>query len=221
MIKPKVQIKKFLDGLTNHIAWIDARLEIYKYLQNCTKDNRIDALNVAPAFFRNIQEALLTDVILGLDKLYAAEKDAKRSLIQYLKQVKIHFRALEPAKSNFSIDLIEHQLVQIEKAQPLLKNLKVHRNKFYAHHEAKYFDNRYKLNEDAPLSTDDLTKLVDLAKGILHDHHGGLLDVERIMRVINADDVSFVIKSIQRYKRMVDDTEIFDILVKRGELLKD
>jgi hypothetical protein len=221
LINPEEQIKKLLQALTAQVAWIDTRLEIYKYLQDCIKDQRIDALNVAPAFFRNVQEALLTDIILGLDKLYADGKDAKRSLVHYLRQVKMHFRMLKPTTESFSAELIQHQLTEIELVRPLLYNLKLHRDRFYAHHDPKYFDNRYKLNEDAPLSPSDLSSLTQLAKDILHTHHGGLLNVERIMRVVNANDVSFVIKSIQRYERMVKEPEIFEILVKRDDLLND
>jgi hypothetical protein len=221
LIDPKEQIKTLLQTLTAHVAWIDARLEIYKYLQDCIKDNRIDALNVAPAFFRNIQEALLTDIILGLDKLYTDGKDAKRSLVHYLRQVKMHFNSLKPAIETFSAELIEHQLTEIGLVRPLLSNLKIQRDRFYAHHDPKYFDNPYKLNEDAPLTLSDLSRLTELAKDILHSHHGGLLNVERLMRIVNANDVSFVIKSIQRYEKMVKDPEVFVIIVKRDDLLND
>jgi hypothetical protein len=221
VINPEEQIKKLLQTLTVHVAWIDTRLEIYKCLQDCIKDKRIDALNVAPAFFRNIQEALLTDIILGLDKLYADGKDAKRSLVHYLGQVKTHFHTLKPSTDKFSAELIQHQLTEIELVRPLLYNLKVHRDRFYAHHDPKYFDNPYKLNEDAPLSPSDLSSLTELAKDILHAHYGGILNVERLMRIVNADDVSCVIKSVQRYEKMVKDPEIFEILVKRDDLLND
>ena len=68
-----------------HAATLETQFEIYKYLSECANSHRRDALNVAPAFFKNVQVSLTTSVILMLSKLYDERPTARRALPHFLK----------------------------------------------------------------------------------------------------------------------------------------
>lgn len=212
MQNPEEQIKELLQRLTPHVGRVGTKVEIYKYLQDCIRDERLKAIDIAPAFFNNTRDALFTDIIVTLHKLYDSRKSAKRSLVHYLRQVREHFRSLNIARSDFTSSTIDEQLVMIYQANDKLDRISRHRDQFRAHHDEKYFDHPEKLYEDAPLNLDDLSKLVEIAREILFIHHGAMMNVHYIMRTVNAHDVDNVIKSIQRYQVLMQHQECVNIL---------
>ncbi len=228
MNEPDKQLKAILQRLDVYLARLAIKVEVYQYLDDCLKDDRIIALNMAPAFFRNVQDALLTDIIVTLDKIY--DEQAKRSLFYYLQQMQQSFSSLKfhddspfvKGKSEaVFVKLIGEQLDQLRRDQHSLSVIATHRDKYRAHYDSKYFDNPDKLYEDAPLYPDKLADLVKTAQSILREHHRLFFGVDRIMRPVNADDVGFVIKALQRYKKWSNDPEIFNILTRRDDLLND
>ncbi len=51
-----------------------------------------------------------------------------------------------------------------------LYSVKLRRDKFHAHFDKKYFFNRKKISEDAPLKWNDMDEIFELMKGILNKY---------------------------------------------------
>ena len=217
MNNPQQQLTSFLEKLIDHVARTEVKLEIFKHLEDCKKDSRIEALDTAPAFFMSVRDSLLTDIILMIDKFFDEGADAKRSLIQYLEQTKMHFHSLHLANDYITVDSIQGQLNSIRSAnaKEIIKKVAAHRDRYRAHHDKRYFDAPHKLYEDAPLHVTELEELVKKAQAILRTHYMSLCGPDRTMRPVNADDVTQLIKIIQRHNKMIKDPEIFRLARER------
>ena len=212
MKNPDSQLQQIRERLTGHVVVLDAKLEMYEDLRAGINDERRKVLNQFVAFFRYAEDAFLTDIILTLTKIYDVSADAKRSLFHYLKLVRDNFGQLESKNSEFTVSTVNLQLAEIEARRVQLETLKIHRDKWRAHHDKQYFDRPAKLDEEAPLNVDDLRQLVEVAKQILWTHHGAFDDIEMVMRLGNADDLTRLMQLLQRHDMLTQKPEVLRIL---------
>lgn len=218
MMKPE-ELKDFLDRLMSHVFRLGTKFGIYEYLGECLRDKREIAIDFAPIFFDHVRESLASDIILSLDKLYAGNKKAKRSLVHYLRQVKMHSAHLTRKNKLISLPDIEQQLRDIENFRNVLSNIKKHRNKYYAHHDEAYFDNPSKLHNDAPLYISELSELVKTTQNILKVHYEAMNNTMlHSMMPIRSDDVSNLIGILRTYDKWSKDQEIIEVIINREDL---
>ena len=204
-----------------HAATLETQFEIYKYLSECANSHRRDALNVAPAFFKNVQVSLTTSVIFMLSKLYDERPTAKRSLPHFLKSALEYYSSLLEPQRCISDATIREQIAQIKNDKAVLDKVKKHRDKYHAHHDNRYFDNPAAHSADAPLSTTEVEQLIRSGQEILKKHCLALFQTDRLMRPENARDVEDAVRSILRYTKLANDSDVQHIIRKHPEYLSD
>ena len=69
MIDKSVQFEKYLESLFTEIRAVYSKYELYLHLQNKRID-RIEEINIAPAFFQLVFDSLFTSIIVTLGKIY-------------------------------------------------------------------------------------------------------------------------------------------------------
>ena len=159
------RLEEYFERLKMETLFLNEKLAILRFLkeERWKHPEYKKTTHLSGAFFHFVEQALQTDIIVTLDKLY--DEKGERSLIKYLSQVEMHLSKIFDRKE------IQSQINEIKNADALLKKISINRNKFYAHYDIKYFDNPAKLIEDAPLSLEELSNLVELTKKIIRKHH--------------------------------------------------
>ena len=94
-------------------------------------------------------------MMVVLAKLCSKDDASVVSLYDYCKRNKGSF-----GLSSCNLEELSNVLGDFEKFQDMyteaLRNIRTRRNKYYAHNDKKYFENRQDLVTDAPLSYDDI-----------------------------------------------------------------
>ena len=112
-------------------------------------------LCIANDFFTVTRNALEYSMMVVLAKLCSKDDRSVVSLYDYCKRNKGSF-----GLSSCNLGELSNVLGDFEKFQymytEVLCNIRTRRNKYYAHNDKKYFENRQDLVTDAPLSFDDI-----------------------------------------------------------------
>ena len=193
---------------------------LFKHLSEKQND-RTEAMKYAGAFFGMVSQALLTDVIMGLSRLY--ENSSRKSygnLYNYLnfvssnrsiftvenKIIRIkNIGGLEYyIRENFESDIeliIKEQGKQLQKMESKINNLMVWRDKHYAHNDSKYFLSPEKLANDAPLLFKDIQDLVVCASQIVNKHTAQFNGQTTMISYSNVFDVDVILDIINDYDK--------------------
>lgn len=99
---------KYQEFLLDELTFIDSMFDLYIFLYN-QHVTRVDVLNIAPAFFRLTENALLENASIRLSRLYDSNKNTItiRKFINYIEQNKkmifeeeSHSKVCETVKKN-------------------------------------------------------------------------------------------------------------------------
>jgi HEPN superfamily AbiU2-like protein len=197
----KNQAEETFEAYRQHLHYemvcLASYLRLYRHLYERRRD-RLEEMNLAPAFFGVVLDALLTAIILGVDKLF--DKKGKRGLWNFLtfceNNRKIFAIQELQRRKNYPEGhwmLKERRPVTFERIQedkrrieelPSLQSFRLRRDKFSAHLDKAYFGNRAQLAEDAPLLWLDFTDISTTMQEILNayssDYDGMLYTVEPV-----------------------------------------
>lgn len=196
-----------LPRLADQVGLMVTELDIFKFIHESARDERVEVLDVAPAFFQTTQNALLAHIIITLDKLFDDGESAKRSLVYFLGKVKENLPTMSLKNNFISAEILDSQIAQISAVQPILKKIGIHRDCYRAHSDKKCFDNPHKLSEDAPISLEELQEVVGLAESILKMHYLGLLGIDSMIAPHNGLDVENIVTKIQEHRRATRTSE--------------
>lgn len=197
---PHKQFKLYLDRLFEEVFHIDSKFELYYHLLE-RKYNRLQAMNISPAFFQLIMDALLTDSIISLSRLYDSYKSIKRSdrnLIRFLNFVESNIDIFPSDKEtlmrhncDYIVDknLIDSHRAKINEMTPILDNLFTWRDKYVAHFDKTYFSNGERLKEDASIKFGEIRGLISLADEILNSYSAVYDGNVNMIRATNLFDV--------------------------------
>ena len=188
--------------LVQELSRLATYVRLYRRLHERRTD-RLNEMNIAPAFFLTTIDALFSAIVLWVDKLFGERSERGLvNLLIFIEQHRdiFHIKELQRRKSYphehwmlqdrkpVTIDSIQADRTRIAEFKPLA-SFKLRRDKYQAHFDKEYFFDRAKLKEDAPLTWGDLEQVVQLGKDILNaysaDYDGNLHSIEPI----NAADV--------------------------------
>lgn len=94
---------------------------------------------------------------------------------------------------------LEEDLVYVSNENPLIKNLLVLRNNFYAHRNAKDAITKRNLADDYPLTIENIGELLTVGIRLIN-HYSGLFRASTYStNIIGRDDFNFVLKSIREH----------------------
>lgn len=215
MCNPELE-QKFLD-YRQYLEYEAGRLVSYAALYRRLherRSDRIEEMNIAPAFFSVTADALFSAIVLWTDKLF--DEHAERGIFNFLSFIEYNIKS-------FAIDQLkrrrnypdEHWMLDREpitlqvindhreKIRELscLESFKIRRDKFYAHFDKGYFFNRKRFADEAPLKWGDLDSVTELLKDIIN-HYSAAYDGQLFeLKPMNINDVDYLLDRLRKGKK--------------------
>lgn len=182
-------------------------VDIFQSIHN-HKVDRLDELNLAPAFFQITENALFNGIIIWADKLF--DENGERGLFNFLVFVENGLRWLSveelkrrspelqcdhwlfDGRTKVDLNLIKKHRNDIRGLNGV-KAFRLRRNKYHAHFDKKYFFDPEQLGSDAPIEWADLRNAATLMGDIINDYSiafdGSCFD----WKVLNIDDLQVLL----------------------------
>ncbi len=222
MINPKLQLNEFQEKLEKRIRDLGRKLEIVKFFEDCKQEQKDSPnhiiLNDFRHFFIPVWTALKTEILINVNNLFDESKNAKRSLIHFIKLVKETLKVLRDDLSKDDLskkeiklleDEIEEQIKVISSKKAIFASIKTSRDGFYAHHDPKYIDDPKRLLKDAPLPFDEIVELIEFCQNTLNWHQKNTICCATILW--NEDSGRIQAENIfcflRRYFKMCDEVK--------------
>ncbi len=156
---------------------------VYRNIQE-QKTNRLELINIAPAFFAIVEGALFTTIVMWADKLF--DEQGERGFFNFLSLVEQNRKWLSVAelqqrrsypddhwmlqgRALITYDSIEADRDKIRSLK-VLASLRLRRDKFHGHFDKDYFFDRKRLQDEAPIHWNDLQIAGEVMGGILNDY---------------------------------------------------
>lgn len=156
---------------------------VYRQITERTKDY-LPELNLAPAFFRTVEDALFTTIVLWADKLF--DEKGERGLFNFLAFVEYNRKWMTSKelqrrrnypddhwmlqnRAPITAESIEEDRRKI-RSLSALKSIRIRRDKFHGHFDKDYFFDRSKLKQEAPLEWKDLDEAAEVMGDMLNEY---------------------------------------------------
>ncbi|MDQ6786384.1 MAG: hypothetical protein M3033_06140 [Acidobacteriota bacterium] len=183
MQNPKKQLSEFQEKLSARIWELGQKLQVLEFFEECRVEKKgslkLKVFNEFRYLFSSIWSSLRSDILINLNSLFDESKEAKRSLVYFIKKVKTHIKVLRkdlPVKEIKILEAeIDNQLTIIASKKAILDSIKTSRDRFYAHHDSKYVDNPKQLLSDAPLAFNDVVELLEFCRNVLNWHQNNTI----------------------------------------------
>jgi AbiU2 len=174
--------------------------------------DRLEVMNIAPAFFETVTNALRSAIILWVDKLF--DERGERGIFNFLAFIEQNRNifAIEQLKRRknypndhwmlnrvppITLETITEDRERI-KSIDCLKSFKTRRDKAIAHFDKKYFDDPERLSEEAPLTWGDLNKVIE-ALGEIINRYSAAYDAQSFsLRLSNINDLDYLLDRLHR-----------------------
>ncbi|MEO6202905.1 MAG: hypothetical protein ABIP82_06775 [Nitrospirales bacterium] len=182
---PKPEVEKKFEEYRHYLVYEATRLTsfvaLFRKLHERSVD-RLEEINIAPAFFQMSTEALLAAIILWVDKLL--KERGERGIFDFLSFIESNLKILEveqlKRRKNYPNDhwMLRRDPITLEtikedrkRIQRLtcLQNFKTLRDKFYAHFDKEYFFDRERMREMAP-TWGDLDEVVEVISQVINQY---------------------------------------------------
>ena len=147
------EFEKYWESLHFEVERLASYISLYRHLHERMRD-RLNEMNMSPAFFQVTIDALFTAIVLWVDKLFA--KRSERGFLNFLSFVENNrkFFSIDELKRRkgypgghwmlkrepITFQTIETDRQKLEQIGSL-PNFKLRRDKFHAHFDKKYFFN--------------------------------------------------------------------------------
>lgn len=154
------------------------KLALYHSLCKKYEENNEAFLDKAGILVYAIQ-SLEVDTLLLMAKLLDGNR-SDRNIIKFINFSDSNRLAIKWKTGNIPAELTTKHKELITEQQEIIKRITVRRDKFLAHSDKQYFLNRDKLDEDYPVSIDELIGVVQCFQKILTDHSFGLMSGGRV-----------------------------------------
>lgn len=176
-------------------------IAVYRRLQERRTD-RLNEMNLAPAFFSLVFDALNSAIIHKVHNLF--DEKGERGIFNFLKFIennrdiftidRLKCRVKKPIaewiseKKPVTFEMIEEDKKNIRNLA-CLQSFKTRRDKYYAHFDKKYIFNLERLGEDAPIIWGDFKNIRELL-GELIDRYSSAYDGQLfVLEPINSHDI--------------------------------
>lgn len=189
---PTERVEKDVDRFIDEIVRIHSAHRLYLRLAEQQQED-VDVMNTAHLFFRRVFEAIESEIIVSLSKLYEIGR-SDRNLMKLVNYVQSNRTSVDWGYEEISHEQTDEHKQLIKGQQEVVESVISRRDKFYAHHDKKYFLNADELTEDFPLDVDGVEGLLEVAERIVGDYHlaltggdmdmTGNIDVGRVFRAL-------------------------------------
>jgi hypothetical protein len=170
-------------------------------------------MNVAPAFFSVVLEALFSMIVIGTDKLFVRRSPERglRSFLEYIEQHRdiLIVRKLQERRGSpdnhwmlenrpdVTLDMILEDKARLDHVA-CLSSIQTRRDKFDAHYDKKYFFEPGKLADDAPLKWGDLKEIETTMGDVLNRYSAAYDGNTFSLTPINIGDVAWLLNLVSR-----------------------
>jgi len=198
------KFKKFRKKFIDELILLDSKYRIFVNIQDA-KENKIEGLEVAPVFFRVIENSLVSDLIISLSRLYEGynrEGSNKRKQQQYTIKEFLNFLENNPKftkKYNIELKQIEAHKNDLEEKKTLIKNIFKWRNKYYAHAD---FTKLEKIKNTAKVKYEDIRYLIDFAYDILNYYFVQFDGINYDIDLYHSKDLNNLLDMTIKYRKI-------------------
>ncbi len=159
--------ENFIKGLLKFINKLDNKAALFIHLHRKLYNN-FDDVQLAPVLFVPIMESLYVDLVISLAKLY--EQGSTRNLNKFLNFVESNQHKIRWNGEGISQQKLSEHKQLLESEKSAISHVLAQRNKYFAHHDCKYFTDSEKINDDYPVTIDDFRRLIEVAWKIINEH---------------------------------------------------
>ncbi len=184
---------------------------VYRQVQE-RKFDRLETMNLAPAFFRVTEDALFTSIVLWADKLF--DENGQCGLFNFLTLIENNHKWLSVAelqrrraypndhwmlegRTPITVTTIENDRQKIRDLEAL-KSFRLRRDKFHGHFDKKYFFDRSRLGVEAPIRWFDLNEAGKVMGSIINDYSVDFDGVSYSWETLNIDDLEVLLNYVNR-----------------------
>jgi hypothetical protein len=204
--------EQYRESLKQEAGRLACFIRVYRLLQE-RRGDRLEELNITPCFFQTVEDALFSAIVLWIDKLFAEGKE--RGLHNFLRFVENHQplfsteefqrrRGLPDGDWRLERASVDYAMVAADREAIInfepLKSFRLRRDKFHAHFDKRYFFDRSRIAEEAPLTWSDLDKAIELFKNILNQYSGAYDGAVFHIEPLNIDDLNYLLDRLHQTK---------------------
>lgn len=175
------------------------------------RNDRLQEMNLAPAFFSTVTDSLFSVIILWADKLF--DEKGQRGIFDFLVFVEsnLSMLAIEQLKrrreypdghwmldrDNITLETVKAERERIRSLE-CLKSIAIRRDKFHAHFDREYFFDRNRLEEEAPLVWDDFERVIQVISDIINQYSTAYDGNMFVLTPANIDDLDDLLNRLHR-----------------------
>lgn len=224
MQNPKHELRKYLKTLIHRFLNTKSLYQELKRIEGWEAPGKFEAFKLGAGFLElsryTLWRIFLTEIAATLSST------EEKSLIDWLKKARQHAPSLEPTRYNPNHPYPNRQAIQpqeyrtlidahiscLNTHQDLITRIKTHRDKVITHFDKAYFENPKKLDQDYPLSDNDITPLLTLVSEIFRKHHGCLFKQDPRMDLLILTNVDNLLRYARAFLRVRSDR----VLIRKG-----
>lgn len=213
MTDPEKQFEDFRTALCRECIRLVSAIALFKHLHE-RKADRLDEMNIAPAFFGRILEALLTEIIIWTYKLL--DRREKLSFPKYLAFVEKNMDLFsikggagevgeagggggQEARCQATREILKKDRLRIKELDSVAASIKLRRNRIYAHFDKRYLREPVKLFEETEIRWSDLDKIVEVMQDIFDTYSAAYDGNTFELKPVNIDDVDSVLDILHEH----------------------
>lgn len=173
------------------------------------REDRLEELNIAPAFFGIVIDALFSVIILWVDKLF--DERGERGFFNFLKFIEynqegISISALQRRRAypdgHWMLNRTAITLAVIDadrdkiRTLDALPSIRLRRDKFHGHFDKNYFFDRKRLGVEAPLKGNDLDQALCVMHEILERYSAAYDGQLNALAPLNIHDIDHLLDEL-------------------------
>lgn len=208
------EAEKQFEAYRHHLNYEATRLSCYAALYRRLYDRRSDRLremNLAPAFFLTITDALFSAIILWTDKLF--DEKGQRGIFDFRVFIEsnLDMLTIEQLKRRKNYpeghwmldrDTITLQTVNADRERiknlDCLRSFAIRRDKFHAHFDKEYFFDRNRLEDEAPLVWGDFEQVTEVLSDIINHYATAYDGNVFVLTPENINDLDYLLNHLHK-----------------------
>jgi hypothetical protein len=210
----ELKFEEYREYLRQEAIRLVSYIRLYRRLHEL-RSERLSEMNIAPAFFQVVIDALFSVIVIWVDKMFSEKSE--RGMWNFLTfcenncnilEIKELQRRRNYADNHWMLrdqEPITFQTIQKDKKRisklESLPSFKLRRDKFHAHFDKEYFFDRKKLSEDAPLKWSDLEEIVKTMAEIINNYSIAYDGSQHVLESLNVTDIGRLLNLLHNAKK--------------------
>ena len=213
---PNTETEKKFEEYRHYLNYEATRLascvNLFRRLDQRSVD-RLEEINIAPAFFKITTDALFSTVILWVDKLF--DERGERGIFNFLMFIENNrnILAIEQLKRRknypeghwmlnrdpITLDMINGDRRYIQNLD-CLQNFTTLRDKFYGHFDKEYFFDRERMANEAP-TWGDFEKVITVISDVINRYSAAYDGQLFVLEPENINDLDYLLDRLHTCKK--------------------